>query len=265
MTGPRRGRPPRANQPGLFQAHRLNTALSPSDLLAMLEPEGAFLTLPILKRRFPNGIPKLESERRALIRERLTHFLDGEGDATARRTAWLRFLLQHRDVLDWGNELREDQQVPATYSVNVPEHRLTLRPNAILGDATDTQRARVLVFFHEPGTVFERRMTQDAARGAWAASPLDQAERACRETDVPLAILTDGELLTLHWAPKGEASGSGTFVTSLVAEEPGLLDGFVALLEARRFFASGADGTLDALFRQSADAQAEVTTTLAGC
>ncbi|MBE0611100.1 MAG: restriction endonuclease [Dehalococcoidia bacterium] len=228
--------------------------------MELLEPDGAFLTLPILKRAFPNGIPRLESDRRALVRERLAHFLEGGGDAAARRTAWLRFLLQH--VLDWGTELREGQQAPAMYAVNVPEHRTVIRPHAILADASDAQRARVLVFLHEPGTAFERRPRQELARGGWAASPLEQAERACRETSVPLALLTDGDLMTLLWAPKGEASGSGTFVTSLFAEEPGLLDGFVALLEARRFFATGPDDALEALFRQSSDAQAEVTTTL---
>jgi len=239
---------------------RANTGLTPAELLALLEPEGAFLTPPALKRAFPNGVPRLESERRALVRERLAHFLDGEGDATARRTAWLAFLFQH--VLDWGGEFLQGQQVPAPYSVNVPEHRVALRPHAILADASDPQRARVLVFRHEPGTPFDRRARQDASEGGWAASPLEQAERACRETNVPLALLTDGEAFTLLWAPKGVASGSGTFITSLFAEEPGLLDGFVALLEARRFFASGPEDTLEALFRQSASAQAEVTTTL---
>lgn len=261
MSRPRRARSPGPGQARMFPSRtRANTGLSPAELLALLEPEGAFLTPPALKRAFPNGIPKLASERRALVRERLAHFLDGEGDATARRTAWLAFLFQH--VLDWGGEFLQAQQVPAPYSVNVPEHRVVLRPDAILADASDPQRARVLVFRHEPGTPFDRRARQDASRGGWAASPLEQAERACRETGVPLALLTDGESMTLLWAPKGEASGSGTFITSLFAEEPGLLDGFVALLEARRFFASGPDDTLEALFRQSANAQAEVTTTL---
>lgn len=261
MSRPRRGRPPGPGQARMFPSRaRANTGLTPTELLALLEPEGAFLTPPALKRGFPNGIPKLESERRALVRERLAHFLDGEGDATARRTAWLAFLFQH--VLDWGGEFLQGQQVPAPYSVNVPEHRVVLRPDGILADASDPQRARILVFRHEPGTPFDRRARQDASRGSWAASPLEQAERACRETGVSLALLTDGEAMTLLWAPKGEASGSGTFITSLFAEEPGLLDGFVALLEARRFFASGPDDTLEALFRQSANAQAEVTTTL---
>ncbi len=260
MTRPRRERPPRHSQRGLARDRHPSTTLTPSEFLELLEPDGAFLTLPILKRAFPNGIPRLESDRRALVRERLAHFLEGGGDAAARRTAWLRFLLQH--VLDWGTELREGQQAPAMYAVNVPEHRTVIRPHAILADASDAQRARVLVFLHEPGTAFERRPRQELARGGWAASPLEQAERACRETSVPLALLTDGDLTTLLWAPKGQATGSGTFVTSLFAEEPGLLDGFVALLEARRFFATGPDDTLEALFRQSADAQAEVTTTL---
>lgn len=260
MTRPRRERPPRHSQRGLARDRHASATLTPSEFLELLEPDGAFLTLPILKRAFPNGIPRLESDRRALVRERLSHFLEGGGDATARRTAWLRFLLQH--VLDWGTELRDGQQAPATYAVHVPEHRTVIRPHAILADASDAQCAKVLVFLHEAGTAFERRPRQELARGAWAASPLEQAERACRETSVPLALLTDGDLMTLLWAPKGEASGSGTFVTSLFAEEPGLLDGFVALLEARRFFATGPDDTLEAIFRQSADAQAEVTTTL---
>ncbi|MBI4496604.1 MAG: hypothetical protein HY689_01735 [Chloroflexi bacterium] len=260
MTSGRRGRRPSAGQGRLFAAPPSARTSSTSDLLALLEPEGAFLTPPVLKRAFPSGIPRLETERRALVRERLASFLDGEGDATARTTAWRRFLLGH--LLEWGAEFLEDQRVPAQYDVAIPEHGVRLRPNAVLVSPDDPQLARLLVFVYPAGTPFDRRPRQQQGRAAWAASPLEQAERACRDTGVPLALLSDGERMTLLWAPKDAASGSGAFVTSLFAEEPVLLDGFVALLEARRFFSAGKDDILEALFRQSADAQAEVTTTL---
>ena len=260
MTTLRRGRRPRNRQTDPAGIRNSGTGLSLNELIGLLEPEGAFLTPPVLRRVFPNGVPKLETERRTLVRERLASFLDGDGDSIARRTVWRRFLLH--DLLDWSGELREDQQVPAAFNIRLPEHRTSLRPDAILADIDDQQKARVLVFNHPPGTPFDRRPRQEQAHGSWAATPLEQAEYVCRETSVPVAILTDGENLTLLWAPKGAASGSGTFVTSLFAEEPALLDGFVSLLEARRFFAVGESDSLDSLFRESADAQAEVTTTL---
>ena len=94
-----------------------------------------------------------------------------------------------RDLLDWSGELLEDQQVPSAYNVFLPEKRTRIRPDAILADASDPQKARVLVFIHPPGTHFERRPRQDQAQGAWAATPLEQAEYVCRETGVPVALL----------------------------------------------------------------------------
>jgi hypothetical protein len=226
----------------------------------MLEPEGAFLTPPVLKRVFPNGIPRLERDRRALVRERLSSFLETDTDVIARGTHWRRFLLH--DLLEWGAGLREGQAVPAQYDIKLPQHNANIRPDAILASNEDFQIARALIFEHPLGTSFDRRAKQAKRAVTWAATPLEQAEYACRETGVPIALLTDGENITLLWAPRGAASGSGTFTTTLFAEEPVLLDGFVSLLEARRFFATGAQDTLEALFHESAEAQAEVTITL---
>ncbi len=253
----RRGRSAGAGQAALFHARPTRPS---GDFLTLLEPEGAFLTPPVIRRAFPNGVPRLESERRALVRERLASSLSEDGDQSARRTSWRRFLLGH--LLEWGSELLEDQQVPSQYSDDIPEQRITIRPNAVLVSPDDSQAARLLVFLHPVGTVFDKRPRVEQGRSSWSATPLEQAERVCRDTGVPLALLDDGERMTLLWAPKGEASGWATFVTTLLAEEPGLLDAFVALLEARRFFAASPQDTLEALFRESASAQTEVTTTL---
>src|SRR5205085_8928577 len=77
-----------------------------------------------------------------------------------------------------------------------------------------------------------------------------------------LALVTDTDRFVLVWAPRNAATGSATWGSSLFGEERPLLDSFVSLLGARRFFAVGPDDALEALFVESAGAQAEVTNQL---
>ena len=64
-----------------------------NDWRTLVEPVGAFLTIPILKRVFPNGIPPVERETRGDVRQRLE---DLTADV-ASRTSWLQWIL--RDLL----------------------------------------------------------------------------------------------------------------------------------------------------------------------
>ena len=99
-------------------------------------------------------------------------------------------------------------------------------------------------------------------------SAAEQAAELCRHRGTPLALLTNGALWVLVHAEPGEPATTAVFDADLWLEERDLLRAFASLLAARRVLPppKNADGShstsLAALFARSAEAQAEITTTL---
>lgn len=236
---------------------RKRVAVQHADWLSLIEPSGAFLTLPVLRRVFPHGLDTTSPELRAAVRESL----DSTDGDDASRSAWLRFLLT--DALEYGLQLVEGPAIPASLEHTVAEYGVTLRPDfALMSPAgPDGPRPRLLVCRWPLHTAFDRRVPADmpGRTDRWAASPIERAATLCREVNVPLALVTDADRFTLVYAPRNAAAGWATWPSSLFVEERILLDSFVSVLGLRRFFGVAANETLEALFAESANAQAEVT------
>lgn len=228
-----------------------------NDWLTLVEPVGAFLTIPVLKRVFPNGIAPVDRDVRADVRQRLDEMTTDVGA----RTAWLQWIA--RDLLSLGPRLREASAMPAGLSHTVAERHTTLRPDFVIVEPQkDGQdRARLLGIRWPLRTPLDRRPTTDE-RGqptAWAATPIERAALLCRAVNVPLALVTDTDRFALVWAPVSGPSGHAIWTSSLFSEERLLLDSFVAVLGAQRFFGVAEKETLEALLTESGSAQAEVT------
>ncbi len=225
--------------------------------ITLVEPVGAFLTIPVLKRVFPNGIPPVDRDLRADVRQRIEEL----GTDAADRTGWLRSVL--REILGHTGRLREDSAIPAALSHTVSERRVTLRPDfAIVEPREDgTERARLVGIRWPLRTALDRRPTTDE-RGQptdWAGTPIERAALLCRAVKVPLALVTDTDRFALVWAPVSGPSGYAIWTSTLFGEERLLLDSFVALLGAQRFFGVAKRETLEAQLTESGAAQAEVT------
>lgn len=228
-----------------------------NDWLSLVEPVGAFLTIPVLKRVLPNGIPPVERDARADVRQRLQEL----GPDVASRTNWLQWMLC--ELLSLGPRLREASAIPAGLAHTVAERHTTLRPDFVIVEPQNdgTDRARVLGIRWPLRTALDRRPTIDE-RGQptdWAATPVERAALLCRAVNVPLAIVTDTDRVALVWAPVSGPSGHAVWTSSLFAEERLLLDSFVSLLGAQRLFGVAQKETLEALLTESGSAQAEVT------
>lgn len=228
-----------------------------NDWLTLVEPVGAFLTIPVLKRVFPNGIAPVDRDVRADVRQRLEELTSD----VAARTAWLQWIL--RDLLSLGPRLREASAIPAGHSHTVSERHTTLRPDFVIVESQKdgTERARLLGIRWPLRTPLDRRPTTDE-RGqptVWAATPIERAALLCRAVNVPLALVTDTDRFALVWAPINGPSGHAIWTSSLFGEERLLLDSFVAVLRAQRFFGVAEKETLEALLTESGSAQAEVT------
>lgn len=227
---------------------RASVASVHADWLRLVEPNGPFLTLPVLRRVWPNGLDHTDTEARAEVRRRLA---DLDPDEPASLTAWVEWVLT--ELLSYGHRLQSGPQVSATMSHVVAEHGVVLRPDHALDDGAG--RSRLLVSVHPPAARLDARSAGDR----WSATPVERLALLCRATSVELGLATNGLTWALVWAPKGTASGTATFSAELFSEEPVLLDAFTSVLGARRFFAVAQSDRLEALLAESASAQAEVT------
>ena len=223
------------------------------DWLNLVDPDGSFLTATELTAAFPHGFEPMSAELRTELRARVA---DLDPDRIERRE-FRRWLLA--TTLDWDDLLAEDQRVPATSLVRVAEQGVTIRPNQALLDVDDPNKIRVGVFVWPLGTRLERRTDITTAGDMWPASPVQRAETWCRESGVPLALVTDDEQWALVWAPRGAPAASCRWRLADLADERILQAGLVSLLGARRFFAVEEDETLEKLFERAADAEAEIT------
>jgi hypothetical protein len=275
-----------------------------ADWRTLLEPVEPFLTLPVIKRAFPDGLPPLDVQTRHAVRERYQAFVQAQagepnGSAASPRAPsqqrqgassngaegeapgggngaappwtqaaaaeaqrqWVRWVLQA--LLRHDSRLKAGAEIPANLSHVVAEQGTVLRPDfAVLGPKApgepDTKAPRLLVRLVPLGT----NIVERAGTDAWSASEVERIRTLCRATGCEVGLATDGEQWVLVWAPAGQTGGHGTFLSSLFAPEPELLDAFAALLGARRFFGVAKGDHLEALFVESADAEAEVTNKL---
>jgi hypothetical protein len=257
--------------------------------LELLQTSGPFLTLPVVHRVFPNGLPPVPAHNRARVRGLVAAMLD---DGGASRHAVIETTLH--DVLDWQEHLRIDDAVPGSLAEPVAEHGVWVRPDfgfyaedagddedeetedeAEPGDDTDDEEDgeadtdpalpasgsgpwKLLGSYLPWGTHPLARVTT----GNWAASPAERLAVLLRARDVPIGLVTDGRWWALVWAPRHGATGAAVWDASWFSEDPASLQAFVALLSRARFLAAAAPDRLPALLAESTERQEEVTETL---
>ena len=253
-------------------AVRRRIAAQHEDWLNLTDAESPWFSLPVLKRTFPNGLDPTPPEVRAEHRARW--YGDG-GASSARladdRTDYLDWLL--RDVLEWRTSYLTGTELPTELAAGVTRHDVTIAPTGIyrppsaapvglFDEPAPAEEAggspgttRVLVFSLPAGTDPRSRPPGDT----WPASWVQRSALSCRHHGIPLALVTDGDHLTLVHAPAGGATGWGTWRASEFATEPVLLDSFRSTLRSRRFIAAPEQDTPEALLVESANSQAEVT------
>jgi len=258
--------------------------------LELLQISGPFLTLPVVHRVFPNGLPPVPVQERARLRALVAAMLDDHG---ASRHAVIHTMLH--DVLDWHQHLQIDSGIPDTLAELVPEHGITIRPDFAFyaeeaGDEDtadadeeaeedededsdgDSEGGTADSALAQPGTgpwkllgMYMAWGTHPLTRtttGNWTASAVERLAVLLRARDVPVGIATDGRWWALVWAPRKGATGAAVWDASLFSEEPVSLQGLVALTNRRRFLADAPPDRLPALLAESLERQEEVTETL---
>ena len=250
--------------------------------LELLQTYGPFLTLPVVHRVFPNGLPPVPQQDRARLRGLVAAMLE---DGGASRHTVIETMLRH--VLDWQQHLRIDNEVPQNLAELVTEHNIVVRPDFGFyaededpddeddEQAEDTEDAddpsaeaaepahghgpwKMLGSYLPWGTHPLTRTTT----GNWTASPVERLAIVLRARDVPVGLVTDGRWWALVWAPRRGAIGAAVWDASLFSEEPASFQALVALANRARFLADAPDDRLPALLKESLERGEEVTETL---
>ncbi|MGW0517133.1 Eco57I restriction-modification methylase domain-containing protein [Crossiella sp. NPDC003009] len=218
--------------------------------LGMLRPDGPFLALTTLLSAFPQGLETVSKQLRGELRQA---WLEREAQPALANPSWqelvLARLLEYQPgVLARGTAL--DVEFPG------------FRPDAVAYGPGPSGRTPRLHLYLRPAKAPLTR----PAEGAPALA--ERAAQLCRDTKVPLAVLSNGQFWVLVHAVAGEPTSVAIFDADLWWEEPDLLRAFATLLRAGRVLPppTAPDGTatdsLAGLFVRSQAAQAQVTTTL---
>lgn len=166
--------------------------------------------------------------------------------------------------------------LPEALSLYVPEGRQTLaatmalkKVGAAATSASDASPAiaagaayEMLVWELPAGLDLDKPET---TTGSWEYPPAAKFDRLLRHCRVPIGLLSNGEVVRLIYAPHGESSGAITFRIEDMISVGGrpILDAFVMLLAANRFFGVTEERTLPAILAESRKRQANVTNDLA--
>lgn len=227
--------------------------------LGLVQPiEGLVVSVPVLVEAQCMARQPTEMAHRLLDLCPLIPEADG-----ARRIADLAAFLDgvlglSPDLFDQGDA------VPPDLSLYVPEGRQMLRPTMGLRrmEPTPDSRYVALVWDLPDGLDLDRAET---TTGAWEYPPAAKFDRLLRHCRVPIGLLTNRRVVRLVYAPHGESSGAITFRIDDMATVGGrpILDAFVMLLSATRFFGVAEEQTLPAILAESRKRQADVTNDLA--
>ena len=220
--------------------------------LDLLTTDGPFLAAPVVKEVWSAGLPALDREAVARLRDAST-LLDA---SSGTRDAFIGCVV--RDFLGWGDRLVSAAELPAGLVTPVPEHATEVRPDFALL-SPEGERPALLGLVTPPGTRAASRVSLRGHPSAtWTASPADRMAYALRFQRVPLGLVTDGTEWTLICLPGG-AMTTVTWTRPVWFDDPETLRAFHALLCRQRFFGVEEERTLPALLRLSLERQEEVT------
>lgn len=236
----------------------MSAASEYAELLKLIEVSGPFLSLPVFREVFPQGLikdtPDLTRELRELYTEWLAaRTLTPHAVSPAQRE-WLRAVLL--TLLEWPADLlAEDNAIPQNLSYFVAQHHETLRPDLAL---VEDGKPRLLISLLPPAQQPDRRPPSTT----WNATCAARMAELLHATRVSLGLVTNGERFTLVYAEPGQPTGFADFHAELWFDERLTLRAFRDFLGAGALFNRPPEQTLDALYRRSLENQQEVSTTL---
>lgn len=236
----------------------MSAASEYAELLKLIEVSGPFISLPVFKEVFPQGLVKDSSDQTRELREIYEEWQEARkqspGVVSPTEREWLRAVFTV--LLEWPAEyLAEHNAIPQNLAYFVAQHRETLRPDLVLMEG---EKPRLLITILPPTQQPDRR----PAATTWNATCAGRMAELLHATRIPLGLVTNGERFTLVYAEPGQPTGFADFRAEMWFEERLTLRAFRDFLSAGALFNRPPEQTLDALYRRSLENQQEVSTTL---
>jgi hypothetical protein len=244
--------------------------LTHQEWLGYLQPVGLVVSPPALAAAgaFPNKNIIRDHAGFLEVVEQVT--VEGEEDP---RPAIRDFPRLATQVLGWEpSDLlgrTDGGPVPETLAVALPEYNETLRPSYAVPefdkDSNGDRKWLMLIQRVKLGLDPDETHETDDKDRRWQASPQARFERLLRETQVPIGLLSNGTLLRLVYAPRGETSGHLTFPVQAMTEVAGrpIFAALLMLLSTERLFTLPDKQRLPAILAESRKYQNLVSTKLA--
>jgi hypothetical protein len=249
--------PLRPRPPSVTELHRA--------WLDLVDTDGPFLAIPLLKRVWPQGMPSLSPEERDTLSaarkpfEQAWEALDQTPDDDSARALydqatreWVQIVL--RDVVGWQEHLLWGQEAATGITSSSPDRRITLTPTAALRGSNGFGSLVTLVPPSEN--------LYDTGTDGWAATAIDRMEALLRDGGVPIGIVTDGRWWALVSAQPDIMPASGIVDALTWAEETRTRDAFLTVLQRRYLIGGEPNERLPKLFAESVAAAEEITEAL---
>ncbi|MGY1833190.1 DNA methyltransferase [Geodermatophilus sp. SYSU D01180] len=233
------------------------------DWLAQVETDGPFLSLPVLKDIWPNGMDPLSDADERLVAFKESHALweqafdrsrnESAQDYSDVSRTWAEVVLD--DLAEWQGHRVRAEELPEDLVVRSPAEMITVRPDGALRgrDGNLTCLLRIV-----PPSESLRTVGTDG----WSASEIDRMAALLRKADATVGIVTDGRWWALVWAGEGTTTGSGVVDALTWREEPQLRDAFLTLIHAGTLRHKNAERRLPRLFARSVLEAEEITEAL---
>jgi methylase of polypeptide subunit release factors len=236
----------------------MSAASEYAELLKLIEVSGPFLSLPVFKETFPQGLvkdsPALTREMKELYEEWRVARSSSQGFVSPAQREWLGAVFE--TLFGWPAEwIAQDNAIPQNVAHTVAQHRETLRPDAVLLDAG---KPRLLISILAPNQQPDRR----PAATTWNATCAARMAELLHATRIPVGLVTNGERFTLVYAEPGQPTGFADFRAEFWFDERLTLRAFRDFLSADALFNRPPEQAIEGLYLRSLENQQEVSITL---
>jgi hypothetical protein len=236
----------------------MSAASEYAELLKLIEVSGPFLSLPVFKETFPQGLvkdsPALTREMKELYEEWCVARSSSQAFVSPAQREWLGAVFH--TLLGWPPEwIAQDNAIPQNLAHTVAQHHETLRPDAVL---LDSGEPRLLISILAPSQQPDRR----PASTTWNATCATRMAELLHATRIPVGLVTNGERFTLVYAEPGQPTGFADFRAELWFDERLTLRAFRDFLSADALFNRPPEQAIEGLYRRSLENQQEVSITL---
>lgn len=227
------------------------------DWLTLINPEGPFLSIPVLNQAFPNGLDRPE-QRSAEIANLMDRHKSWRKNTVEQYEAWIRAVLSIGAKWPADQVLFKDE-IRSEFEFVFPAYGTTLKPWAVLFDTNNIEgRAPLMLVSIVPIGQDLRAVPLDG----WAASPIDRLARLLRRSKVQVGLVTDGRWWAVVWADSSTSTASAIFDSRVWNEELLMRDAFFSLVGIKRQLGVDEKDRLPQLFQKSLIQQEEITETL---